>query len=76
MIRFAAVAAVAAFALAQPAAAEVRVSLVGKSDAQIQTEVAAAARTVCLEATARETFRRAAYDACLRDTVKATLTRI
>jgi len=80
MIRFAALAAVAAVAIAQPAAAqpaaEIRVSLVGKSEAQIQKDVADAARSVCRFATSGETFRLAGYNACVRDTVKVTLDKI
>lgn len=76
MIRFAALAAVAAVAIAQPAAAaDVRVALAGKSDAQIQSEVTDAARSVCRSATRDETFRYAAFSACVRDTVKLTLNR-
>ena len=76
MIRFAALAAVAAVAIAQPAAAaDVRVALAGKSDAQIQSEVTDAARSVCRSATLGDTFRFYAYSACVRDTVKLTLSR-
>jgi hypothetical protein len=72
MIRFVTVAALAAFAFAAPAsAAEVRVSLTGKSPAQIEADIAQAARSVCLRETAYETLVQDAYGRCVKATVKS-----
>jgi hypothetical protein len=77
MIRIAALAAVAVFAVVAPASAhEVRVSLTGKSMAQIDAEVARATRTVCLRATAGETLVGDAYSRCRRATLKVVQAKL
>ncbi|MFN3512413.1 MAG: hypothetical protein ACK41C_05180 [Phenylobacterium sp.] len=77
MIRFVTLAAVAAFAFAAPAsAAEVRVSLTGKSSAQIEAEIVQAARSVCLRETAFETLVQDAYGRCVRATVKSATAKL
>lgn len=76
MIRFVTVAALAAFAAAPAHANEVRVSLAGKTEAQIQADVTSAARKVCLRATDRESFRLSAYGRCVQDTVQSALEQI
>jgi len=81
MIRFVTLAAVAAFAIAAPAAAapnaaQVRVSLAGKSAAQIDADIAQAARTVCLRETAFETLIQDAYGRCVRATVKTAQAKL
>lgn len=77
MVRFIALAAVAAAAISAPAsAAEIRVSLVGKSDAQIQADVRDAARTVCRRAVQDESFKVEAFRRCLTSTVKVTMDRV
>ena len=76
MVRFVALAALAA-AIAGPASAEgVRVSLVSKSPAQIQADISSAARQVCLRATSTESFRLQAFDRCVKDTVAVSLAQI
>jgi uncharacterized low-complexity protein len=75
MIRFVTLAAVAAFAFAAPAsAAEVRVSLTGKSSAQIEAEIVQAARSVCLRETAFETLVQDGR--CVRATVKSATAKL
>lgn len=77
MIRFVTLAAVAAFAVAAPAsAAEVRVSLTGKSAAQIDAEITKAARSVCLRETAFESLIQDAYGRCVRATVKTAQAKL
>lgn len=79
MVRFFALAAVSAALIAAPAAAqEARLAVVvaGKSDAQIQADVSAAARKLCRAATATQTFRLAAYDACVEATVEDALKQL
>ena len=79
MIRFVTLAAVAAFAVAAPASAapaQVRVSLAGKSAAEIDAEIAKAARSVCLRETAFETLIQDAYGRCVRATVKTAQAKL
>ncbi|MFN3523889.1 MAG: hypothetical protein ACK4YQ_16710 [Phenylobacterium sp.] len=77
MVRFVALAALAAAAVAAPASAqEVRVSLASKTPEQIEADVAAAARAVCLRATATESFRIQAYGRCVKDTKEVTLAKV
>jgi len=75
MMRIVTVAAVAAF-VAFPAAAEVRVSLAGKSAAQLDAELVRAARTVCLRDTAGETLVVNAYGRCVKDTLKVAQAKL
>jgi hypothetical protein len=70
MIRFVTFAALAAFAATPVSATEIRVSLVGKSAAQLDAEVAGAARKVCMRQTAGETLLVNAYSRCVRATLK------
>ncbi|WP_374575245.1 hypothetical protein [Phenylobacterium sp.] len=80
MVRFIALAAVSAAALiAAPASAQEisqTVAVAGKSQAQIQADVVAAAEKVCRQATAGETFRLTAYNACVGATVADAMKRI
>jgi hypothetical protein len=72
MIRTIALTLVAAFAVTASAQAEtIRVSVVGKSDAQISSEIYSAIRSVCLRDTRNETFVLAAYSRCLQDAKKS-----
>jgi uncharacterized metal-binding protein len=76
MIRLTVLAALAA-AVALPASAqEVRISLAAKSPAQIESEVRQAARSVCLRATATESFRIQALDRCVKATVAETMAKV
>jgi len=76
MVRFIALAAVAAAIAAPASAQEVRVSLASKTPEQIQSDVAAAARSVCLRATSTESFRIQAYGRCVKDTVAVTMAKV
>jgi hypothetical protein len=78
MLRTTTLAVLAALALAPAAnaAESVRVSLAGKSAAQIHVDVVAAARTVCHRATATETLMLDAYSRCTAATVKAALSQL
>ncbi len=77
MIRFVTVAAVAAFAFAGSASAhEVRVSLPGKTAAQIDAEISQAARSVCMRETAFETLVQNAYGRCVKATVKVAQAKL
>lgn len=65
MIKLIALAAVTAFAIAAPASAsEIRVPVAGKTVAQLDTQVTAAARTVCKNDTAGQVIT--AYKACYK----------
>jgi len=76
MVRFVALAALAA-AIAGPASAqEIRVSLVSKTPEQIQADIHAAARSVCLRATSTESFRIQAYGRCVKDTEAASMAKV
>lgn len=73
MIRIVALAALAAAALAGPAAAfELRVPVAGKSPAELKADIRVAARMVCNKETRGETFRAQAMTACVADTLAAT----
>lgn len=76
MIRFITLAALAASVAAPAMAQDVRVSLASKSPAQIQSDVRSAARSVCLRATASETFRIQAFDRCVKDTLAVTMAKV
>ncbi|MDP3855833.1 hypothetical protein [Phenylobacterium sp.] len=77
MIRIAVLTAAAAIAFAAPAAAaEVRVSLVGKTAAQIDADLNRAARTVCMRETFGETLITDAYGRCVRATLKVAQARL
>lgn len=77
MIRTIALSVVAAIAITAPAHAQsVRVSLAGKTDAQIEAEVAKAARNVCIRATRSETLALDAMSRCVKATQTATLTKV
>lgn len=71
MKRLVALAAVAAFAATSAQAAEVRVSLVGKSADQIQADLLTASRTVCMKQTSESPLLVGAYGHCVRETLKA-----
>ncbi len=77
MIRIAVLTAVAAIAFAAPAsAAQVRVSLVGKSAAQIDADLTRAARTVCMRETYGESLITNAYGRCVRATLKTAQAKL
>lgn len=70
MIRILTAAAVAAV-IASPAAAQsTRVSLEGKSGAQVQADIAQAAKKVCTQAIVGATFPRDMYASCFKHAVK------
>jgi hypothetical protein len=70
LIKLVTVAALAAFAVAAPASAsEIRISTAGKTIAQLDVEITAAARTVCERDTVADV--RSAYDTCLRVSLSA-----
>lgn len=74
MIRILALTAVAAFAVTAPAqAGSIRVPLAGKTQAQVEADVAKAARTVCFRETRNETLVVDAYSRCVKATTKASL---
>lgn len=67
MIKSAALAALAVFAIAAPASAsEIRVSVAGKSVAQLNAEIDVAARTVCKRDTAGTAMFATAFRSCYR----------
>jgi hypothetical protein len=77
MMRTVTFAALAALALASSAnAQEVRVSLAGKSPAQIHSDIVSAARNVCHKATATESLMLDAYSRCMSGTVKAAVAQL
>ncbi|WP_374569630.1 hypothetical protein [Phenylobacterium sp.] len=51
-------------------------SLTSKTPEQIQSDITAAARSVCLRATSSESFRLEAYGRCKKDTVKAAMAKV
>lgn len=72
MIKAIALVAVAAFAISAPAnASEIRVATSGKSVAQLDTEIANAARTVCKRDSAADIMAAHARKACYRVSVLA-----
>lgn len=77
MIRTIVLSAVAAITLTAPAQAQtVRVALNGKSDAQVQADVARAVRSVCFKAVRNETLSLDAYGRCKKSTEAATMTKL
>lgn len=77
MIRSIVLAAVAAISLTAPAHAQtVRIPLNGKSDAQVQADVARAVRSVCFKATREETLALDAYGRCKKATEAAAMTKL
>jgi len=71
MIRFVALVAAVAFTATTANASEVRVSLVGKSNEQIQTDLKIAARTVCARDMSSQPLIAGAYGECVRATLRA-----
>jgi hypothetical protein len=70
LIKLVTMAALAAFAVSAPAnASEIRISTAGKTIAQLDAEITAAARTVCERDTVADV--RSAYDTCLRVSLSA-----
>jgi hypothetical protein len=77
MIRTIVLSAVAAIAITAPAQAQsVRISLVGKTEAQIQADVQRAARAVCFKATRSETLALEAFGRCVKATTATTNTKL
>ena len=66
MIRILTVAAVAAMIAAPASAQSVRVAVSGKTTAQLHTEIAAAAKKVCRQATVGASFPREMYASCYK----------
>lgn len=75
MIRLVTLAALAVSVALPASAHEIRVSLASKTPAQIQADINAAARSVCLRATSSETFRVTAFNACVKATVADSLAK-
>ena len=74
MIRTLVLTAVATLAITAPAhAGSVRVALAGKSSAQVEAEVAKAARTVCFRETRSETLALEAYTRCVKATTEVAM---
>ena len=72
MIKAIAIVAVAAFAMSAPAnASEIRVATNGKSVAQLDTEITAAANTVCARDNREDIMAAHARKACYRVSVQA-----
>lgn len=70
MIKLIALAAVTTLAFAAPASAsEIRIPVAGKTVAQLNTEIDAAARTVCKQDNAGLSV--SAYDACYKSSLQA-----
>ncbi|MFC3080126.1 hypothetical protein ACFODL_18650 [Phenylobacterium terrae] len=67
----AAAALAATFAAAPAFAQEIRISVAGKSQEQLQAEVAYAARTVCVKEVQDESFRLYAFSRCMKDTLES-----
>lgn len=78
MIKLMTLAALATLALAPVAHAEegVRVSLVGKSTAQIHADIVAAAKKVCAKAVVSETLFLDAYGRCMKGSVNSALEQL
>ena len=78
MMKLMTLAALATLALAPAANAEegVRVSLVGKSSAQIHADIVAAAKKVCAKAVVSETLFLDAYGRCLKGSVNTALEQL
>ena len=74
MIRLAALTAVALMASVPANAESLRVSLVGKSSETVQSEILAAAKTVCAEASRSDPFSTKVQ--CVNATVKDALNQI
>jgi hypothetical protein len=71
MVRLVALAAVAAFAASSANASEIRVSLVGKSADQIQSDLLSASRQVCMREAPSSPLIVGAYGRCVRETLAA-----
>ncbi len=71
MIRIAAFAAALAFAASSANAAEIRVSLAGKSADQVRADLLSASRTVCYRETSFSPLAAGSYGRCVRETLKA-----
>jgi hypothetical protein len=61
----------ATFAAAPAMAQEVRISVAGKTQEQLQAEVAYAARAVCVKEVQDESFRLYAFSRCMKDTLES-----
>jgi len=66
MIRILTAAAVAALIAAPASAQTVRISLDGKSSAQVQADIAKAAKKVCAQAVVGASFPREMYASCFK----------
>lgn len=78
MMKLTTLAALAAFALAPAAQAQdsVRVSLPGKSSAQIHADIVSAAKKVCAKAVIGETLILDAYGRCMKSSVSSALEQL
>ena len=78
MLKLMTLATLATLALATAASAEdsVRVSVVGKSTAQIHAEIVSAARKVCVKAVTGESLILDAYGRCMKGSVDAALDQL
>lgn len=69
--------AIAAVVISSPAAAEgIKVSLVGKSSEQINSEIRSAARTVCKSAVRYDSMPLDSYVLCVKETFKVAVTKV
>lgn len=78
MMKLMTLAALATLALAPAANAQdsVRVSLVGKSSAQIHADIVSAAKKVCTRAVTGETLILDAYGRCMKSSVSSALEQL
>lgn len=72
MIKFVTVAALAAFAAGPAFAEEIRVSVAGKTQAQLQAEIVSAAREVCGKASGHDALWSWTFASCMRDALNRT----
>ena len=76
MNRLTMLAAAAALLATPAAAADIRVSLVGKTPEQIHTDIVRAASQVCWKQHRRDDLRMYVYPACIRGSVKNAIAQI
>ena len=78
MMKLMTLGALATLALAPAANAQdsIRVSLVGKSSAQIHADIVSAAKKVCAKAVTGESLILDAYGRCMKDSVNSALEQL
>ncbi|RAK62325.1 hypothetical protein [Phenylobacterium kunshanense] len=75
MIRLLTVAAVAALVASPAAAQSVRIATAGKSTEQLHTEISAAAKKVCRQATVGASFPREMYASCFKAAIAQAVSK-